>query len=330
MTRHIAVEERITQTNQRTRTSPKTGKIRRRVGRPKVSLTDKLANLHILLRAKSFERWPLEVKFFAPDVFKFWERCTAKVAEKIRNGIKIGMDESILAQDSTQPMGIHALDVTFKPMKSIIEKSRTLLAGPNGTCALCRQSLDPETSMVLVCNAERCNSASHLDCLSKHFLGSKDQSDIILPTEGDCPTCKTQLRWTDLVQDLSLRVRGEKEVAALFKVRKSRKKASTELEAVAIDEGASEDDLTELETDAELDDFELVGPDGLQDVDELNPPLEEEEEEWRNIDEVLSHPLEDARKFSSTSKHSTRVNSKRPQKEIVIEDSDWDEAELIE
>ena len=296
-----------------------------------MSLTDKLANLHILLRAKSFERWPLEVRFFAPDVYKSWERTIAKASDTLRSGIKTVMDQSVLGQetrsgDDERPVGIHALDVTYLPMKSTLEKSRALLLSQTHACTVCQQVLAPVDSMVLVCHAEGCNSVSHMKCLSKHFLEAEEQSVSLLPTHGNCPTCKTPLRWTDLVRDLSLRIRGEKESAALFKERRSRKKAGTgtTAESVVVDEDQSESDLTDT-SEADFDPTSLMFSVGYQEVDESQPRDDEDESQsLGDADNSLARRLPAAIKTANSEKPQQRRSK------TVIEDSDWDEAEVVE
>ena len=73
LTRHITPDERISFATTRTKTN-KTGKVSRRPGRPRTSLTDKLSNLHLLLRVPYFSQWPLEVRFFSEDVYKVWAK----------------------------------------------------------------------------------------------------------------------------------------------------------------------------------------------------------------------------------------------------------------
>jgi len=296
-----------------------------------MSLTDKLANLHILLRAKSFERWPLEVRFFAPDVYKFWERTIAKTSDTLRSGIKTVMDQSVLDQetrsgDDERPVGIYALDVTYLPMKSVLEKSRALLMNQTHTCAICQQVLAPVDSMVLICHAEGCKSVSHMKCLSKHFLEAEKQPVSLLPTHGNCPMCKTPLLWTDLVRDLSLRTRGEKESAALFKERRSRRKAGTgtTAESVMVDEDQSESDLTDM-SEADFDPTSLMFSVGYQEVDE-SQPLEDEDESQSLGDAdnaLVGRP-------AAAIKTTTSGGRQQRRSERVIEDSDWDEAEVIE
>lgn len=255
-----------------------------------------------------------------------WERCTAKITGDIRSGIRVALDESALSEtsdtDSSRSVGINALDVTFQPMKAQAEKSRMVV---DGHCAVCHQSTQHQNSLVLVCVAKGCNSTSHLDCLSTHFLAAEEHSDSMIPTEGDCPTCGSTLQWTDLVKDLSLRIRGEKEVAALFKERKLRKKASAShlTDSVVLDDSASEDEMVG-DSDIDLEHPDLVVPSELQEADQVLS----QEDEWLDVDSILTEPA------TSISKQPRRkIMSKKkakPSGEIVIEDSDWDEAEVIE
>ncbi|KAL1297759.1 hypothetical protein AAFC00_006296 [Neodothiora populina] len=328
LTRHIAVEDRITQTQQRT--SSKTGRTRKRPGRPRVSLTDKLANLHILLRAKSFERWPLEVKFFAPDVFKYWERWISKTSEKVRPGIKIALElnEPVHGpgENVQQNVGISALDVTFQPMKSLIEKSRILLTNPGNECAVCKKKAEPTSSLLLVCSKDECKSVFHMACLSNHFLSTELDRAAIVPTQGHCPTCKTALRWEALVKVLSVRMRGEKEIVELFKERRNGKKVGA---------------LQAIEPDACA--YDTAAEESENDTDHLAPamPLVSQEAgatqssrdsvDWHDVDDIPPHPLEassQGRKRDSTNVGVSHKPHNRKE-EIVIEDSDWDEAEIV-
>lgn len=300
-----------------------------------MSLTDKLTNLHILLRARSFERWPLQVRFFAEDVYKMWARCTAKLPDKVRDGVTIEMDVSTLNKDSLlvdeqRPVGIHALDVTFQPAKSTLEKGRALLAAGNVRCAVCKSTTSPADSLVLVCPAQGCNSLSHLSCLSKSFLAAEAASNTVVPTEGDCPSCQTRLRWKDLVRDLSLRLRGEKEVTALFKERKGRKKAIADTSSgrVTVEEDASEDGTSDDDEYADIDDLQNETHSDIEDVDDLQSGSENED--WQNIDDINAGTNASLGGPRQKVRNSPKRSSKQPAKSKVIEDSDWDEAEVID
>lgn len=303
-----------------------------------MSLTDKLTNLHILLRARSFERWPLEVRFFAEDVYKMWARCTAKLPEKVREGVTIAMDGSIekkgdLVVDE-RPVGIHALDVTFQPAKSILEKGRSLLAGGNIGCAICKSTMNPIDSLFLICPAQVCSSLSHLGCLSRSFLDAEPTSDAVVPTEGHCPSCRTKLRWTDLVRDLSLRLRGQKEVTALFKERRGRKKAIAEAlgATLSAEEDGSENGTSDDEAFADIDGLQTASHSEIPDFDELQTGSEDDS--WHNIDDInakadnsLDGPHQNAQNIP---KETSKQTAKRASRVNVIEDSDWDEAEVID
>lgn len=288
---------------------------------------DKLANLHILLRAKSFERWPLQVKFFAEDVYKMWHRWTVNMPEVVRQGIDIEMDDSVLQleEDPSNPVGIYKIDPTYQHMKTTLEKSRSLLALPNNSCVICCSAIDATKEMTLVCSKQECDTIFHVGCLSSHFLrGEYGAHDAIVPTHGHCPSCKSTLNWTDLVKDLSLRVRGEKEVTALFKEPKRRKKnvkESAKSAAHVDDDEAEEPDVLADESDPEVDFDDVLLQSDFEDVDQMQA-TPSGGDEWRLADDLNEHNT--PRVVGSASSSAIKV------RKAIIEDSDWDEAEVIE
>lgn len=328
----------------KSRYSPKSGKTRKRVARPRFGLTEKLANLNVLLRAPSIRRWPLEVKFFAEDVFKAWQRADAKTTLKVRPGIRIALDESvkdirtgirdgILVElpDTQHTTGVYALDVTYQPAKLGLEKSRKLLAQNCLSCSVCEGAFDSSAAMTLVCPEDACRSVAHMACLSNSFLAEEGRSDVIVPTQGSCPACKETLSWPDLVRDLSLRVRGEKEVAALFKPPRGRKKKpgeETDNMPVAEDASDAESNNIDVASDDDMDGGIIVPPQGLA-VDEIsvaNEAVPDNDLDWHcvddDVDEIMlskaAHPGDKALKTSGN------------KSEIIIEDSDWEEAEVLD
>jgi len=291
---------------------------------------DKLANLHILLRAKSFERWPLQVRFFAEDVYKMWHRWTVNMPEVIRQGIEIEMDESVLQsatleEDPSSLICIHKIDPTYQPMKTTLEKSRKLLLAPANSCNICCSTLESAKEMALVCSNQECDSIFHVACLSNHLLkGEHGAQHAILPTCGHCPSCKVSLNWVDLVKDLSLRVRGDKEVTALFKEPKRRKKNAKETAknaAIGPRDEAEELDVLADESDPEIDFDDVLLQSDYEDVDQIQatPPGGDD---WKLVDEMDGTDTPRAVASASPSAVKTR--------KAVIEDSDWDEAEVIE
>jgi structure-specific endonuclease subunit SLX1 len=295
-----------------------------------MSMHDKLANLHILLRAKSFERWPLQVKFFAEDVHKMWHRWTVNMPEVIRQGIEIEMDESMLQKTSLEDdpsnlIGIHRIDPTYQHMKTTLEKSQKLLHALENSCVICRSSLESAKEMALVCSNQECNSIFHIGCLSTHFLkGEYGARDAIVPTCGHCPSCKVNLNWTDMVKDLSLRIRGEKEVATLFKEPKRRKKNTKESakSATALThEEAEELDVMADESDPEVDFDDVLLQSDYEDVDQIQA-TPSGGDDWKLVDELDEQDTP----VNVASASSKAVKTRK----AFIEDSDWDEAEVIE
>ncbi|KAK4954680.1 Slx4p interacting protein [Elasticomyces elasticus] len=258
LTRHIAPDDRITQPQTRTRISPRSGKTRKRIARPRFSLTDRLSNLHLLLRSSSFERWPLEVRFFAQDVYRAWLRWDKGMFFKVRKGIKVGLDGVDFTTSSAElpdvtdgeamierKRGIHALDIGYEAKKTHLEKSRSVLApGAIIVCDICKTRLEEKET--LVCPTTHCKMVAHTTCLAHVFLQQERACTALLPTTGSCPHCKMSIPWVQLVQELSLRVSGKREIATLYKVRKKRgAKASLDTEGES-DSEADEDPLPEL------------------------------------------------------------------------------------
>jgi structure-specific endonuclease subunit SLX1 len=355
ITRHIASDARINRTTKKQQTaaaiaraSPKSSR-RRRPPRPRLCLTDRLANLHLLLRARSFERWPLKVTFYAEDVYRVWTRWIGQHLELqggngLREGLWVGMAEGMPtakknasfpapepASDADAPKGIHALDVTHALLKPQLEKSKTLLAAPQ-TCTLCSSAIPSSGASTLICPAPSCSNVSHLTCLATHFLATESKSanktdtTSLLPTTGTCPTCSTPLHWHPLVQELSLRMRGEKEVQALFKPPRSRKRKGDEQAAA----GAVEDEEAE-ESELEL----------------------QEEDEWHHLSEsgseveeapVIPSPVKKGKKAAPVfrkpkefvgavaggkGKGKGKGKARATGPEVVVEDSDVDDEVIL-
>jgi structure-specific endonuclease subunit SLX1 len=296
-----------------------------------MSMQDKLANLHILLRANSFERWPLKVRFFAEDVHKMWHRWTVNMPEVVRHGIEIEMDESILDKasledDPLQPVGIYLIDPTYQHMKTTLEKSTKLLDAPQNSCAICSTLFDSTKVMALVCSNSECDASFHVACLSHQFLKGENALAAVVPTQGDCPTCRSSLNWSDLVKDLSLRIRGEKEVAALFKVPKRRKGGSKEEVIVPVVEEDEDEDMEEPsavadESEADVDYDDVLVQSDYEDIDRVQA-TPSGGDGWKLIDDMDEQGLPGA----VVAAMSLAGKGRRE----FVEDSDWDEAEVIE
>lgn len=256
-TRHIdrdVRDARVEALQKKTKGSPK----RRR--RPPMSLEARLKNLHHLLGVKSFDRWPLHLNFFAPDIFTTWERHTAKIVPKLRKSIIIQLtpahlpepvtDASTGEQVFTVPEVIRQIPVAYEDCKSHVEKARALIGEPKlHQCGICSTKLNIAVESVLVCPVTMCRTLCHTHCLANRFLSEEGNQDALIPIEGTCPSCYTPLRWSTLMKEMSLRTRGQKEIEAMFKPKRRRKVGDTsESEVVDLqgqEPGEQDEDLDE-------------------------------------------------------------------------------------
>jgi len=327
-----------------------------------MSLTDKLSNLHVLLRVKSFERWPLEVTFFAEDVFKVWKRWTERTCFKIRKSINVSLvreTEATAQKPSTSaptdagsandgsnpavhafktPWGIEVIDIGYGGWKPHLEKSQALLkADAPVSCRLCNGTIRTENDLSVGCPEHDCDMVSHLTCLSQRFIAQEGKADALVPTEGDCPGCQARLRWSTLVRELSLRMRGEKEIDALFKKPRQRKSKARKGDSQATvmtaeqttQEALDSEDATE-DDDSEVEPPQFVMPRGSE-----MAGLSDGEDDWiyrqdDDMEEVVSMASADRDVSVVAPELATRQPQERESPVRIIEDSDWDDAEVLD
>ncbi|KAI9670836.1 MAG: Slx4p interacting protein [Trizodia sp. TS-e1964] len=388
MTRHIPPESRITPLQTVTRISATTGRTRRRPARPVSCLNDKLANLHLLLRVESFARWPLEVRFFCEDVYLKWKKWSDKADGKIRDGIRVILDIKKLRQTKASEVagdtesasldltsgkkssgtmasigGVENLNITYSALKSHFEKNSYLLEeSSEHNCALCKKKIAlANTQMVTSCPEASCNAVTHLTCLSGHFLtqesaGSVEPFATMVPTEGTCPSCLTDLRWVDLMKELSLRLRGAKEVAKLMKKKRvakaktpnekspSKKRPRKKKDQPRLEVRSSSSPLDIASMPSSDDDWAILSdaepePRLLANVMEATAPEQNEMWFYRDRDDGDDDMMSVASDYSQVSSQSasgqlhagqTRAAAKPDRLSLVVEDSDWDGVEVLD
>ncbi|KAI6596114.1 hypothetical protein MCOR06_002655 [Pyricularia oryzae] len=254
---HIPFESRISVTSGRKRNGmPK---------RPRSSLNSILQNVHLLLRVASFSRWPLKLHFFAPEVYDAWKKLlvtissssTTSSAVPLRASLDVLTDfgpkaaavqsekqkESALPSEDkvdtdddlvTRPWGIHALPLKYEDFKDYVSKGRSVFGFEReGKCVICDETLDDESQkgLLALCSNDGCEGVGHLTCWSQRFLQEKESSgaagfEEIVPIQGTCPCCGGMVKWGDMMKELTLRTRGQKEVDKILKPkRKPRKPA---------------------------------------------------------------------------------------------------------
>lgn len=237
LTKHISPEDRLSIPITRTKTDKRTGKTKTRPGRPRKSFLDHLSNLHLLLRAPYFSKWPLELRFWNEDVHKSWLAWDDRISEQVRPQIKVMLDlpqdpddddEVSSAQRPTKKPkadligkgGVEGVDPTYARFQTVLQKAKDLTEGDESIplCDVCGKDIDIEKHLYNICLGRACHSLTHLSCLSARFL-DEERSDTMLPIKGTCPSCRTTLQWSELMRVLSLRTRDPKEVQKLLKKR---------------------------------------------------------------------------------------------------------------
>jgi structure-specific endonuclease subunit SLX1 len=278
LTRHIPHDQRISFATTRIKTSPKTGRTRKHPGRPKASLTDKLSNLHLLLRVPYFSKWPLELRFFSDDVYRLWQTWCERVDFQISPDIKVWLDMAKQDHEPANPAatvdprkrrkldmvgkgGVNGVDPTYAPLRSVLEKSEMLLEEEESlACDLCDQSLNLKHDLITICPRLNCQSFHHIACLSSHFL-KDDATSSLIPIDGKCPSCKANLSWVELMKELTLRVRGGKEVRKILK-RRIRAAPSSVSKAQFSEEESSDESNAEENNGEFLTAADVVDEDG--------------------------------------------------------------------
>ena len=221
--------------------------------RPPVSLEARLKNLHHLLGVKSFERWPLHIRFFSPDVFAAWEKHSAKMVPKLRGNLTVRLTPVVPPAPTTGasavdltftiPDIIRAIPVAYEDCRSHVEKTKSLLEECSvPRCAICCDKADTACALVVICPVESCRTLCHVQCLSGRFLAEEGSRGSLLPVEGTCAGCCTPLKWSTLMKELSLRMRGQKEIEAMFKPKRKRNAGSISESETAVPQELGEED----------------------------------------------------------------------------------------
>ena len=327
LTKRVVDEQRLVHPEKRQ------GRKKARVVKPHVSLRTYLAHLHLLLRGPSFSSWPLNVRFFEADVYEKWCRADASAKGTLRAGItafldlkeiseqdKISAGERSLSthakgkrrQEDIGKGGVAGIDIKYTKFREHVEKGLFLLSKSEDTsCAVCSLPLNRNSQMVLVCPSETCEAVSHMTCLASKSKHRSGNDPSVLPISAECPNCNVETQWIDLVTEMSLRTRGEKEVGQLLK--KSRKADRKE-------GGANLTDPNLPDTDGGEEEADDVPDDPLPD-DWL--PQNFDSDDAASVSSIASDLPEAVDVPSRVPAYPRRL-------EAVIEDSEWDEADAID
>ncbi|KAK3359614.1 giy-yig catalytic domain-containing protein [Lasiosphaeria hispida] len=248
MSLHIPSSSRLTVSNG--------SKANGRPRRPSKSLISILSNLHLLLRVPSFARWPLNLHFFAPEVYAAWQKWCATANEPLRANLSVvtdferttpsvkeaavkrksdkGVSSNITSdseeegegqEEKPEPWGIHALSLNYMPIKEYVVKGQGVFDFEReGDCIVCRRRIDSGEGLHALCTNDSCEGVGHLSCWSQHFLPAHEvtHDSNVIPIEGRCPKCEGHIQWVDMMKELTLRIRGKKDVEKLLKAKRRR------------------------------------------------------------------------------------------------------------
>ncbi|KAK4122200.1 hypothetical protein N657DRAFT_646880 [Parathielavia appendiculata] len=199
--------------------------------RPSKSLTSVVSNLHLLLHVPSFARWPLKVHFFNRGVFNAWEKWRTTATEQLRANLAVVTDfgreaasgnETEAAREvkdggGLHTWGIHALPLDYEPIKEYVAKGQDIFEFERqGRCVVCQEEMQAGEGLQALCTNHGCDGVGHLSCWSRHFLAG-EYTESIMPVLGHCPKCYGVVLWGDMMRELTLRVRGQKDVDKLLK-----------------------------------------------------------------------------------------------------------------
>ncbi len=224
--------------------------------------------------------------------------------------------------------GIEGIDVSYIRIKAHIEKSIVLL-GEEGSkcCAVCSVLLKPQSSTVVTCPTEGCRAMSHIACLAAKNSPSRPSAEVILPMEIRCTGCHQVHAWVDLVREWSIRMRGEKDLVQILKVPRARKLKIAKSpmpsgEPSAVSEGCGRTGGSQM-----LESLATAG--GIPPTDTEDEPLPDDWQELAEDSDEQSVTGADTG-LSSHYDSPTRIRKRRQQLPAVIEDSEWDSAEILD
>lgn len=273
-----------------------------------------------------------------------WQRWSERVDGEIRGGIKIFLDvkqvvrtidggeipmrtqaKGKLKREAIGNGGIEGLNVGYSESKCHVEKSIFLLGGDEVTrCAVCSEIIGPSAALALVCPAENCKAVSHMSCLAPSFLVDEGGRSAIVPTSGKCPKCRSELQWVDLVKEMSLRANGEKEVAQLMKKPRERK-AKVPKSSKAKSSHSKQDKFDEEDDDQAESSVEDAFHAGTIEDDALPDDwyYQGDEDDMTSAASGFSDGVEAASPKIAASLAA-------PKSGVVVEDSEWDEKDLLD
>lgn len=86
------------------------------------------------------------------------------------------------------------------------EEEELMYRHSSDKCAACRRSFVKSDASLKCLSISTCDAEFHIQCLSKHFLAAEERAVFvaegsqIIPVTGNCPKCRNEMRWGDLIR----------------------------------------------------------------------------------------------------------------------------------
>lgn len=276
-----------------------------------------------MLRSDYFASWPLKIRFFCADVYRVWKIWNERVDVPLADS-KIILDGNCPSHGNgiDDAVGsINQLQVDYTKLEAYLEKSLFLLGDAEDLqCHVCKASIIPDAQQIVVCPQATCRGTNHLLCLSAKFLESTDDPDCLVPTRGACPACEMVVSWPIMMQELTVRNRAEEEAQSILR-RKERRERKDAPKSSTSKKGKGKTSHVRMSSiEPMFDGASDRTQDTIRQLDHTDPLLDDD---WFGEIDIGSESEYGDRERSRSPRAPSRL-------EIVIEDSEWDDAELIE
>ncbi|GKZ67576.1 slx4p interacting protein [Aspergillus niger] len=288
------------------------------------SLKAHLEDLHLFLRSTYFSKWPLRLRFFNRDVYQLWttwcDRVDALLPEHVRTILDGDCPKDHLSwADEPRVGSVEHIKVDYSHIYDYVEKSHFLLDDPSDLrCKICQAKIVLSEELALVCPRASCYCISHLLCLSSRFLDHAEEPEQLVPIDGICPLCNKVIQWSTMMQELSLRTRGQNEFRAILrKAKRGRAKAHGSIHEASAPDGVASA-VENPGSRAACVESASVGVSDSLDVDHHEDASLDEN--WTESLDLDPNPDELLNRPKDHKMESSRV-------EIIIDDSDCEEME---
>jgi structure-specific endonuclease subunit SLX1 len=195
-------------------------------------LARRLAELHRLLCCAGFARWPLALRFFERDAYRYWLLWDERSSEHLRADLRLEVDlkesdaEKLAGGPAGQggsvaelavPTALANVDIGYSSVAGHLRKSVDALGSGPVSCRFCRSGIDAATELAIVCPSDGCSAALHLTCASTS--GQTAATKHVVPMQFKCRSCFGTSDWVELVKEASIRVYGGRLVDKILKSR---------------------------------------------------------------------------------------------------------------